>query len=97
MFGGADPAVPNLVPSNIEIRRNFLYKPREWFGRATIKASIELKNARNVVIDGNVIESGGLVGAFVLTVRNQGGTGAMEHARRHHHHKQYCPAFDYRI
>lgn len=73
LFGGADPAVPNLVPSNIEIRRNFLYKPREWFGRATIKASIELKNARNVVIDGNVIESGGLVGAFVLTVRNQGG------------------------
>ena len=74
MFGGADPAVPNLVPSNIEIRRNFLYKPKEWFGKATIKASIELKNARNVVIDGNVIESGGLVGAFVLTVRNQSGT-----------------------
>jgi hypothetical protein len=73
MFGGADPAVPNLVPANIEIRRNFLYKPREWFGRATIKAGIELKNARNVVIDGNVLEFGGLVGAFVLTVRNQGG------------------------
>ena len=73
MFGGADPAVPNLVPSNIEIRRNFLYKPREWFGKATIKAMIELKNARNVVIDGNVLESGGLIGAFVLTVRNQNG------------------------
>ena len=73
MFGGADPAVPNLVPSNIEIRRNFFYKPREWFGKAAIKAMIELKNARNVVIDGNVLESGGLIGAFVLTVRNQGG------------------------
>jgi hypothetical protein len=73
MFGGADPSVPNLVPANIEIRRNFMYKPREWFGKATIKAVIELKNARNVVIDGNVLESGGLIGAFVLTVRNQGG------------------------
>lgn len=74
MFGGADPAVPNLVPSDIEIRRNFLYKPGEWFGRATVKAVIELKNARNVVIDGNVLESAALVGAVVLTVRNQSGT-----------------------
>lgn len=73
MFGGADPMVPNLVPSNIEIRRNFLYKPAEWFGRTTIKAVIELKNARNVVMDGNVLECGGLVGAFVLTIRNQNG------------------------
>jgi len=74
MFGGADPVVQNLVPSDIEIRRNFLYKPREWFGKATIKAVIELKNARRVNIDGNVLESGGSVGAFVLTVRNQNGT-----------------------
>jgi len=73
MFGGADPAVPNLVPSDIEIRRNFMYKPREWFGKAAIKAMVELKNARRVVIDGNVLESAGLIGAFVLTVRNQGG------------------------
>jgi hypothetical protein len=74
MFGGADPAVPNLVPSDIEIRRNYLYKPAEWFGKATIKAMIELKNGRKVTIDGNVLESGGLIGAFVLTVRNQNGS-----------------------
>ena len=73
MFGGADPAVPNLVPSDIEIRRNYIYKPAEWFGRAAIKAVIELKNARRVVIDGNILEAGGLTAAFVLTVRNQGG------------------------
>ena len=30
LFGGADPRVTNLVPSNIEIRRNHLYKPLSW-------------------------------------------------------------------
>jgi PKD repeat protein len=30
MFGGSDPAVANLVPSNIEIRRNHLFKPLTW-------------------------------------------------------------------
>jgi len=74
MFGGSDPAVQNLVPSDIEIRRNFLYKPQEWFGKATIKAVIELKNAKRVLIDGNVLESAVLTGAFVITVRNQSGT-----------------------
>ncbi|MFL6209335.1 MAG: hypothetical protein ACJ74W_10825 [Pyrinomonadaceae bacterium] len=73
MFGGADPSLPDLVPTNIEIRRNYLYKPAAWFGRASIKADIELKNARHVVIDGNVIENGGVVGPFVITVRNQNG------------------------
>ncbi|HJR61196.1 MAG TPA: hypothetical protein VJ813_17420 [Vicinamibacterales bacterium] len=30
MFGGADPAVQNLVPTGIEIRRNHIYKPFSW-------------------------------------------------------------------
>ena len=30
MFGGADPAIPDLVPSDIEIRRNHLFKPLSW-------------------------------------------------------------------
>jgi hypothetical protein len=30
MFGGADPSITNLVPSNIEIRRNYLFKPLTW-------------------------------------------------------------------
>ena len=30
MFGGADPSVRNLVPSDIEIRRNTLTKPLTW-------------------------------------------------------------------
>jgi hypothetical protein len=73
LIGGADPSVPNLVPSDIEIRRNYLRKPVEWLGRATIKGTFELKNARRVWIEGNLIESEILTTAIVLTVRNQSG------------------------
>jgi hypothetical protein len=30
LFGGADPAITNLVPSDIALRRNHLFKPLEW-------------------------------------------------------------------
>ena len=30
LFGGADPRIPNLVPSDIEIKRNFFSKPVAW-------------------------------------------------------------------
>ena len=73
LFGGSDPSVPNLVPSDIEIRRNHFHRPIEWQGRATIKGIFELKNARRVVVDGNLIDSRIRVTAFVITVRNQNG------------------------
>ncbi len=73
LFGGADPSIPNLVPSDIEIRRNHLYRPAEWAGKATVKGSFELKNARRVVVDANVIDGAIRETAFVLTVRNQQG------------------------
>ena len=73
MFGGADPSISGLVPSDIEIRRNHLHKPKAWLGRAAIKGTFELKNARRVVIEGNWIESEILTTAVVLTVRNQNG------------------------
>ena len=73
LFGGADPSIAGLVPSDIEIRRNYFHKPAAWAGRAMIKGTFELKNARRVVVDGNLLESGILVTAFVITVRNQDG------------------------
>ncbi len=73
-FGGADPSVKGVVPSDIEVRRNHIYKPAEWFGRATIKALFEMKNVRRLTVDGNLIESGGRTSAFSLVVGNQGGT-----------------------
>jgi hypothetical protein len=73
LIGGADPSIVNLVPSDLEIRRNYFRKPKEWLKQATIKGTLELKNARRVNIEGNLIESEILTTAIVLTVRNQNG------------------------
>ena len=86
LFGGADPAGPELIPANIEIRGNYVFKPLSWkVGHPTyagkhwtVKNSLELKNAKNVVIDGNIFENNwtdGQAGIQILfTVRNQEGT-----------------------
>jgi hypothetical protein len=78
LFGGADPSIVNLVPSDITIRRNVFSKPLRWRNeRWTVKNAFELKNARRVLVEGNVFEhvwSGAQNGfAVLLTVRNQGG------------------------
>ena len=57
MFGGADPSIPNLVPSDITMRRNHFAKPLAWRTQSwTVKNLLELKNAQRVVIDGNIFE-----------------------------------------
>jgi len=85
MFGGADPAIPNLVPADIEIVRNHFAKPLRWKSghpgfegtEWAIKNLLELKNARLVLIDGNLFEynwpqaQNGF--AILFTVRNQDG------------------------
>ena len=54
LFGGAPTAVPNLVPSDITIRRNTLTKRPEWKGRGfAAKNLFELKNARRVTFTDN--------------------------------------------
>jgi len=85
MFGGADPTIPNLVPSDIEIRQNYISKPLSWYAndpsydgsKWLVKNSFELKNAQRVLVDGNVIErvwNGGQPGfIIVLTPVNQNG------------------------
>jgi hypothetical protein len=78
LFGGVDPAIKNLVPADIEIRRNHFYKPLVWRPLSwTEKNLFELKNARRVLVDGNVFENSWTDGqdgtAIVLTVRNQNG------------------------
>jgi hypothetical protein len=78
MFGGADTRIQNNVPSDIEIRGNHFFKPLHWKGVWTVKNIFELKNARRVLVEGNVLENNwvdGQVGYGVLfTPRNQDGT-----------------------
>jgi len=58
MFGGSDPTIPDLVPTDIIIRRNYFTKPLEWRGSQwTVKNLLELKNARRVLIEANVFEN----------------------------------------
>jgi hypothetical protein len=57
MFGGADPTVQGLVPSDIEIRRNHVTRPISWKGKWLVKNLFELKNAQRVLVEGNVFEN----------------------------------------
>ena len=86
LFGGSDPAIPNLVPSNIEITHNLASKPLSWQAGNplyagtpwTVKNLLELKNAAHVTIDGNIFQynwpqsQNGF--SILFTVRNQDGT-----------------------
>jgi hypothetical protein len=86
MFGGANPAISGLVPSDIEIRQNYFVKPlrgkTDGPGSAGTQGSsknlLVLKNARRVLIQGNIFEQNWADAqsgfAILFTVRNQDGT-----------------------
>jgi hypothetical protein len=78
MFGGADPVITGVVPSDITIRGNHVVKPLSWKGVWTAKNLFEIKNAQRVLVEGNVFENNWLDGqtgfAIVLkSVNQQGG------------------------
>ena len=78
MFGGADPRVADLVPADIEIRRNLLTKRVSWkASKVAVKNAFELKTGRRVLIEGNVFENVWTSGqdgtAIVLKSTNQDG------------------------
>jgi len=78
MFGGAPSALPNNIPSDIEVCGNHFYKPLAWRNEAwTVKNLFEIKNAQRVLFAGNVLENSwaaAQVGfAVVLTPRGEGG------------------------
>jgi carbohydrate binding protein with CBM6 domain len=78
MFGGADPSINGLVPSDIRIANNHITKQPWWRGQGYIvKNLLEFKNAQRVVIDNNLMEycwqQSQQGYAIVLTPRNQDG------------------------
>jgi hypothetical protein len=78
LFGGSDPSTTNLVPADIEVRRNFSTKRLSWRSAGVpVKNAFELKNARRVLVEGNVFEnvwrSGQDGTAILLKSANQNG------------------------
>ena len=78
MFGGSDPTIQGLIPSDIVFRRNHVHKPASWKGVWTSKNLLELKNAQRILIEGNVFENNWIDGqaghAFNFKSTNQSGT-----------------------
>ncbi len=86
LIGGQDPTIQNLVPSGITIRQNHFFKPLSWRvgdpsyqgTHWTVKNLLEFKNARQIVVDGNLFENNWADAqngfAILFTPRNQDGT-----------------------
>lgn len=84
MFGGARATIQNLIPSDIEFRRNYLFKPLSWYqSHATyanrkwaVKNLFEVKNGQRILVDGNIFENNwadAQVGfAILFSVRTEG-------------------------
>jgi hypothetical protein len=78
MFGGSDPTLAGLVPSDITFTGNTVVKQPSWRGQNwTIKNHLELKNVQRIRIDGNVFAynwAAAQIGfSIVMTPRNQDG------------------------
>lgn len=85
LFGGADPSITDLIPSDITFQRNYVFKPLTWkVGDPSyagthwaVKNSFELKSSLRVLVENNLFENNWVDGqtgiAILFTVRNQSG------------------------
>lgn len=78
LFGGADPSIPNLIPSDITITNNTIAKPVAWRSQSwQVKNLFELKNAQRVTVRGNTFQYNWQAAqsgfSILFTVRNQDG------------------------
>ena len=78
MFGGGDPGITGLIPSDIELRHNHITRPLAWRNKWQVKNLVEMKNVQRILVEGNVVENtwtDGQTGfAFVMKSENQDGT-----------------------
>ena len=78
MLGGATPGTIGVVPSDVVFRRNHVSRPASWRSeRWAIKNLFELKNARRVLVEGNLFEHNWVDAqpgyAIVITPRGERG------------------------
>jgi hypothetical protein len=85
MFGGQDPTIKDLVPSDIEVRGNHFAKKLAWKSGEPgfqgtnwqVKNIFELKNAQRVLVEGNLFEYNWAQAqngySILFTVRDQDG------------------------
>jgi len=78
LFGGSDPSISNLIPSDVTVVGNYYWKDPSWPRTGfVVKNIFELKNVQRVLADGNVFQydwGDGQNGiAILLTPRNQNG------------------------
>jgi hypothetical protein len=65
LFGGAPPAIPGMVPVDIEIRKNHFYKRLAWCAQHpffagvawTVKNMLEFKFGKRILVEGNVFQN----------------------------------------
>lgn len=86
MFGGSNPAIANLVPSDILIQNCHFYKQPAWRTYRTaagflwqVKNIFEIKNAQRVTLDNNLLEYcwfQGQTGMAISLKATQQGPGA---------------------
>ncbi|HEY1771771.1 MAG TPA: hypothetical protein VGH91_01115 [Gammaproteobacteria bacterium] len=86
MFGGQDPTIKDLVPSDIEVRGNHFAKQLAWKSGEPgyqgtnwqVKNIFELKNAQRVLVEGNLFEYNWAQAqngySILFTVRDQDGS-----------------------
>ena len=77
LFGGADPSIQGLIPSDITIQGNHVTRPASWKGAWLIKNLFEIKNAQRVLVERNVFENNWVDGqaGFAVLIKSNSQSG----------------------